>query len=336
MEPFVDSTRYVNDGLELRTRMNRDGYLYIRNLLPQQIIEELRLKWLGILGEAGWLKKGTASESGIPNLDAFCVEPEIPYMEVMTKVFSLIEYHSIPHHSNVVGFFERMLGGTIMNHPRLIGRTIFPQRTDYTTPPHQDWIPIQGTPETYTAWIPLSDITKAMGGLQLCTGSHQSGIYDFQPALGAGAMEVVDPLEGKWVNNPMQQGDIIFFHSMMVHKGVSNNARQLRLSMDARFQRTDQPICPNSLEPHGKEVRDWKAIYKDWPQNNQLKYYWKQYDLRFQPYDLSYNEKRDQLGFAMAAAGDPRALSVLQRIIARGDDTAKRVKAEKLLAKLKN
>ena len=86
MEPFVDSTRYVNDGLELRTRMNRDGYLYIRNLLPQKILEELRLKWLGILGEAGWLEKGTAPESGIPNLDAFCVEPEIPYMEVMTKV----------------------------------------------------------------------------------------------------------------------------------------------------------------------------------------------------------------------------------------------------------
>ena len=52
--------------------------------------------------------------------------------------------------------------------------------------------------------------------------------------------------------------------------------------------------------------------------------------------DRSYNEKRDQLGFAMAAAGDSRALSVLQRIIARGDDTAKRVKAEKLLARLKN
>ena len=334
MYAFVDSTNKVHKGAELKKRMGRDGYLYIRGLLPCQQLEELRLKWLKILEEAGWLTNGTALEEGIPNLEAFCVEPELPYMEVMTRVYSLIEFQAINHHPNLIALLESLLGGTILAHPRLIGRTLFPQQTEYTTPPHQDWVPIQGTTETYTAWIAMSDLSPEMGGLQLCTGSHKDGIYDFQPALGAGGMEVTATLDGKWVHTPVKQGDVIFFHSLMVHKGVANTGDRFRLSIDARFQRVDAPIAPGSLEPHGNEVRNWEKVYTAWPANSKLKYYWRQYSLNVKPFDPSYVEKRDRLGLEMGVAGDPRARSVLQRIVARGNDPAKRAQAADLLAKL--
>ena len=334
MKPFVDSTAIVGDASELRRRMDRDGYLYVKGLLPKMLLEKLRLKWLAILDQEGWLKEGTKVEQGIANLQAFCVEPEQPYMEVMTRVLSLMELQAIQHHPDLLALLERLLDGTVFPHPRMIGRTIFPQKVEYTTPPHQDWIPIQGTAQTFTAWFSMNGLGEEMGGLQLSTGSHRGGIYDFRPALGAGGMEVTDRLEGDWVNSPVEQGDVLFFHSMMVHKGVANRSNRLRLSIDARFQRVDEPIAPGSLDPHGKEVRNWEQVYAGWPADSELKYYWRKYPLRVQPFDPSYFEKRDRLGLEMAAAGDIRARSVLQRIVARSNDPAKRAQAESLLAKL--
>ena len=81
---------------------------------------------------------------------------------------------------------------------------------------------------------------------------------------GAGGMEVTDKLEGTGSTTRWSRRRAVF-HSLMVHKGVANRSNRLRLSMDARFQRVDQPIAPGSLEPHGREVRNWEQVYADWP-----------------------------------------------------------------------
>ena len=51
-------------------------------------------------------------------------------------------------------------------------------------------------------------------------------------------------------------------------------------------------------------------------------------------FDDSYNEKRDRIALEMAANGDQRARSALQRIIARDDVPDKRRQAEAMLARL--
>lgn len=332
MQPFLDSTDILNDGPELRRRMQRDGYLFLRGLLPTAVVEGLRLQVLAIAQEAGWLKAGTPLVDAIADLNGFCVEPEPAYMQKYHAMYKLPEFHAIQHHPNLLGLFARMLDETVLPHPRIIGRTIFPQREAFTTPPHQDFIPIQGTADTYTAWIPLSDLPTELGGLQVAAGSHQHGVYEFQPAMGAGGLAVTDPLEGTWAYSPFQQGDVLIFHSMTVHKGMPNTSDRLRMSMDGRYQKVNDPIAPGSLQPHS-QPSTWDDIYADWPASD-LQYYWRKWDLELKEYDNSYHEKRDQIAFAMAAEGDTRAISTLQRIVARDADPAKRQKAEELLAVL--
>lgn len=332
MQPFLDSTDVLNDGPELRLRMQRDGYLFLRGLLPTAVVEGLRLQILAIAQEAGWLKVGTPLADAIADLNGFCVEPEPAYMQKYHAMYKLPEFHAIQHHPNLLGLFARMLNETVLPHPRIIGRTIFPQREAFTTPPHQDFIPIQGTADTYTAWIPLSDLPTELGGLQVAAGSHQRGVYEFQPAMGAGGLAVTDPLEGTWAYSPFQQGDVLIFHSMTVHKGMPNTSDRLRMSMDGRYQKVNDPIAPGSLQPHS-QPSTWDEIYADWPASD-LQYYWRKWDLELKEYDNSYHEKRDQIAFAMAAEGDTRAISTLQRIVARDADPTKRQKAEELLAVL--
>ena len=79
----------------------------------------------------------------------------------------------------------------------------------------------------------------------------------------------------------------------------------------------------------------WEEVYADadWDRED-LKYYWQKWDMDVKEYDNSYHEKRDQMGFEMAEKGDKRSISVLQRIVARDTDPAKRERAVDLLATL--
>lgn len=330
MNPFLDSTDIVDDGSELKHRLDREGYLFIRGLLPTDVVENLRLQILKAAQEAGWTSRNDTH--ALANLDAFCAEPNPEYMDVYARMYALPDFHAIQHQPALVELFERVWEEAVVPHPRIIGRTIFPQKEAFTTPPHQDFIPIQGTADTYTAWIPLTDLPAEMGGLQIASGSHTRGVYEFEPSMGAGGMAVIDPLDGTWVTNPFEQGDVLIFHSLAVHKGVPNRSDKLRMSMDARYQRASEPIAPGSLLPHS-QPNDWENVYSNWP-TDELKYYWTKWNLQVKDYDYSYHEERDRLAFEMAERGDETARAALDRIVARDTDPSKRDRATQLLEKL--
>ncbi len=67
MKPFLDSTDIVDERPELLRRIQRDGYLFIRGLLPNDELERLRMQLLEIALEAGWVKADTRLEDAIAN-----------------------------------------------------------------------------------------------------------------------------------------------------------------------------------------------------------------------------------------------------------------------------
>ena len=334
MNPFVDSTDVRLDGDELGHRMARDGYLFVRRLLPPELLESLRLELLALAADGGWVCATAPVEEAVANLAGFCVEPQPDYNEVYHRMYKLPSFHAVQHRPELLDLIERMCGAPVMPHPRVIGRTIFPAREAYTTPAHQDFIPIQGAPETFTAWFPLHELPAKLGGLQVAAGSYTHGLYDFQPAMGAGGLEIPDPIEGAWAGGTFEQGDVLFFHSMCVHRGAPNRGGTLRMSMDARFQRIADPIDGGSLLPHIKPVT-WEEIYADWDSSfDWLRYYWNQWELQVTEYDNTYYNRRDELAFEMAEEGDETARSTLQRIVARDANPSKRQRAEELLEEL--
>ena len=54
---------------------------------------------------------------------------------------------------------------------------ILPDRPASSTPPHQDYVHLQGTEEVWAAWLSLDDCPRQMGGLTLMPGSHRHGLY---------------------------------------------------------------------------------------------------------------------------------------------------------------
>jgi hypothetical protein len=130
----------------------------------------------------------------------------------------------------------------------------------------------------------------------------------------------------------MRAGDVLVFHSLTVHKGIPNRSDRLRMSIDCRFQRVRDPFNPDNANPDGQPL-SWEQVYGGW-RSDALQYYWTRLGLTEVTFDRTWFDRRDALGFALGEAGDPRARSVLQRIVARDPDPAKRERAERLLATL--
>jgi hypothetical protein len=116
---------------------------------------------------------------------------------------------------------------------------------------------------------------------------------------------------------------------MTVHKGVPNRGDRLRMSMDVRYQRVSEPFNPDNANPDGQPL-SWEQVYEGW-QSDALKYYWKRLPLTLKEFDRQWFDKRDAIAFALGEQRDPRARSVLLRIVARDADAAKRARAQALL-----
>jgi hypothetical protein len=326
---FVDSTELIQDGVALAARMQRDGYLFLRGLLPRADVAAVQQQVGAIARDAGWLRRDQPIEAAMADPAGFCVDPDPTYLRTLRQINRLEDYHALKHHPALIGLFERMLGGPILPHPRVLMRNIFPAREEFTTKAHQDFPNVQGTTEVYTAWMPLIDCPMQVGPLQVAAGSHQSGVYDFSVAGGAGGIEITDPLEGRWVSDGFTVGDVLVFHSMTVHKGLPNRSDRLRMSMDVRYQLVSEPFNFDNANPDGQPL-SWEDVYAGW-RSDALQYYWQRLPLTSKPFDPVWFDRRDALGFALGEAGDPRARSVLQRIVARDADAAKRERAQRLL-----
>jgi len=330
--PFRDSTALIADGLALAERMRTDGYLFLRGLLPADVVHDLQRQVGTIARDSGWLRRDHDVAEAIADPGGFCIDPDPAYLTTLRAINRLEDYHRLKHHPALVSLFERMLGGPILPHPRVLMRAIFPERELYTTKAHQDFPNVQGTTEVYTAWFHLIDCPMETGPLQVAAGSHTGEVYDFDVGLGAGGIEITDAFENRWVSGAFAVGDVLIFHSLLVHKGVPNRGDRLRMSMDVRFQRVSDPFNPDNANADGQPL-PWDDIYAGWS-SDELKYYWRKLDLTTRPFDPVWFNKRDSRAFELGEAKDPRARSVLQRIVARDPDPAKQARAKRLLAEL--
>src|SRR5690242_6609352 len=328
MQLFLDSSSLITDGSALAERMRRDGYLFLPGLLPRDDVAAVQRQIAEIAREARWLRPDRPVQEAIADLSGFCVDPDPTYLKTLRRINRLEDYHALKHHPVLIDLLERMLGGAILPHPRVLMRNIFPQRDEYTTKAHQDYPNVQGTTEVYTAWMPLIDCPLHVGPLQIAAGSHTSGVYDFGIAGGAGGIEITDPFEGRWVCGDFAAGDVLLFHSMTVHKGLPNRSDRLRMSMDVRYQLASEPFNIDNANPDGQPL-SWEEVYADW-HSDALKYYWRRLPLTLQSFDPQWFDKRDALGFELGEAGDQRARSVLQRIVARDANPEERRRAQKL------
>lgn len=286
--PFEDSTPLLNDAAALRERMDRDGFFYFPGLFARDTVLDLRRQILLICQKHGWLAPDAALMDGIAGPAAEAMEPFCGVgvtREAYADVYRLEAFHRLAQHPAIMGLMETLLGETVLAHPRHIARLMFPTKANAPTPPHQDYVHIQGSKTVYTCWLPVGDCSEALGGLRVMRGSHRLGVLPVRAARGGGGRAaIVDDLDQEWRHGDFAAGDVLVFHSLTVHRAVPNTLKDhLRLSVDYRYQPISLPIEDKSLRPHC-DVLEWDEVYAGWTATD-LQYYWHQYALDKQAFD---------------------------------------------------
>ncbi len=278
MTPFVESSDIRGDRDALRSRADRDGYLFFRNLVDREAILEARRDIATVLQEEGWIDASTDPFEAITHHHAV-VSGMDEFKPVYDRVQRIESFHTLAFDAGITQIIESLLGPEVLLQPSNIARFIFPTLLEHTTPPHQDFPLIQGTERIWTTWLPLGDCPPTMGGLSVLSGSHKAGVLPMSRSLGAGRLRThFEKIGGEWVSSPFELGDVLFFYSLTVHRGLPNNSGdRLRLSADFRFQPAADPVMRLVLAPHQGRIT-WEQVYENW-KSDKYQYHWKKFAL---------------------------------------------------------
>lgn len=227
---------------EMRTAWQEQGYFFLRglvsaaqaNAVEQEVIEAIRAD------PPAQHRDEVAYLSG-PDYLIFpeaqpgptAVNPE----DHISKVFSCHTTgitREIAQSHAVVDVVAELLGPNldcfqsqfIFKNPGVIGQ-----------PWHQDsyYFKFDRQPQV-GVWLALSEATLENGCLWVVPGSHKAGVIfehvpDQRPAANRGYLEIVGQDVSTQAPALMQPGDVLFFHSYLMHRSTDNVANVRRAAM---------------------------------------------------------------------------------------------------------
>ncbi len=124
----------------------------------------------------------------------------------------------------------------------------------YRTPPHQDWRSMQGSLNSLVVWVPLVDVNRQLGALEIIPGSHLTGLHDSEP--DAWYRHIRGTREGDFVPVEVRAGDALFFSSFLIHRSGNNTTSSIRWSCHFRYNDLAEPTfaargypCPYVYKP---------------------------------------------------------------------------------------
>jgi len=274
---FAESNDLLSDPPALRKRLRDDGYLFLRDILPQDEILHLRRRIFEFCQEAGWLREGSDLMDGLTD-HAPIREGDEEWRPVYAKLQALEAFHRLKLNETVHRIMVDIFQEPVFALPATIARLAFPRDNDNGTQPHQDWLYVEGSTETISCWAPLGDVPAEVGGLRILHASHKAGFLTPRPALGPGHNCVdVDP-SLEWLQAEYRTGDLLLFKSLTVHAAAHNHTPDvIRPSIDFRYTGESHTVMNQWLEPHFHWLGDpfsWEVLEKDW-RNSPTAGYWK-------------------------------------------------------------
>jgi len=161
-------------------------------------------------------------------------------------------YFHLMSNPKILDVVESLIGPEIFANPVYNVRPKVPKVAAGIVPWHQDksyWLDAKASP-VFTVWIPLVDATHENGCLHVLPRTHLSRVlrHHKETYTGTGYTEVddehVQSRRAEIVPLPIAAGGAIIFNDRLIHSSTPNNSRQVRWSVDLRYQPTDQDPMP--------------------------------------------------------------------------------------------
>ncbi|KAG8526246.1 uncharacterized protein KY384_000239 [Bacidia gigantensis] len=260
---------------ELRKRLEDDGYLFLKHLIPRQDVMDVRKSYFEYYESLGMLQPGTSPEQGIFNREAVpsdhagigagLLPPNEAEQHRMIASHKNTDYLRFLEHP-VLRQMVRDLTG--WEADILLQRTMLRHNIPggLSTGVHYDKLFLRGGSAYFlTAWVPIGDISLNGGGLIYLSDSISLG-HSMEEDFAARAKELPEAERvsafnahmgefgqlsanagefhrdqaggrGQWLVSDFEAGDVVFHDPYTIHGSSRNEDKdgRIRLSTDLRF-----------------------------------------------------------------------------------------------------
>jgi hypothetical protein len=226
----------LNDLEQLNARFHEEGYLFFREALNSRAVLKVKQDFIRVLQQQGVVKVGASEPLWTGALlDSIDDGP----------LYALSSYQELLDSESTSQLIAKIFGEPVFAYRNTDIRFALPNDNRHLTPPHQDHFFIRQTDLFRTVWIPLMDIERKVGGLALAVRSHRHGLLQHVEHETAysyifrGRKQRGVPLERVsegWLTADYRPGDLLVFHSLMIHRALPNTSDRIRLSLDTRYQ----------------------------------------------------------------------------------------------------
>ena len=242
-----DSSDEIDNFQLLTKRLKHDGYLFFRGFHNEDKIIKARNFTLRAIKKDGGLKIGTDLEDGFIGEDnknyAFFREIEVSHSK---------EILDIVNSQKTFNLFENILGGKIITFDKKWLRCMANGGQNHF---HYDYVYVgRGSKNRLTMWSCFTDTALNGGPLVICLGSHEHqrlistyGMIDMDRDLteaifSKSPSEMVEKFGFKLATTNFKPGDALVFGMHMMHSSAPNLSSKYRISVDTRYQLTDEEI----------------------------------------------------------------------------------------------
>lgn len=246
----VQSFRYTLDNpvlsYEQRKFYEDNGYIVIRNLVPKEKLDVYRERFEQICRR----------EVEVPGLtimrDVAIARSEfVPGEQAVTKLQEfqnddvLFGYCELPE---IIKYVQAFTGKEVKAmHTMLINKPPDPGKKTSRHPLHQDlhYFPFRPADRVVCSWTAMQKVNRENGCLVVLPGTHKGELlqHDY-PEWEGGVNKMYhgvrdfDPNAPR-VHLPMDTGDTVFFHPLLIHGSGMNKTKGFRKSISCHYASAD-------------------------------------------------------------------------------------------------
>ena len=240
---------------------DRDGFFLVKEFSPPDVCDAMLRRAIDLAREAdGRGVAGTAMVHPERNL-ADSMGSEALAEERVSKVFKVHRdsvFHEFATQPDLVASVQHLLGTDI---DCFLSQFIFKNPGAWGQPWHQDafYFPFDRGPQV-GVWLAVTEATLANGCLHVVPGSHLEPVHehllDRRPNANQGYVEILDHDMSGERPVTMAPGDLLIFHSHLMHRSKDNNSSAIRAAMVYHFGERGTV----DLAEHPAPINDWMPV----------------------------------------------------------------------------
>jgi len=278
-----------------KQQFHADGFLFVRNLLPNQALQPLidELAQQVDDGTQAAVKHGILApadtyddepfETRLGRVSNACADPnwiwQNYFRDQKIRTAGMFTLRTAPALLDVVA---SLIGQEILAHPQFNFRAKLPNQEITVIPWHQDLaylIPEEaGDTLVVNVWLPLVQATEENGCMQVIRGSHRFKLipHNYQDQTpghtGGKGISCEELPPGDIVTAELDVGDVLLTSERLVHRGLPNRSNTVRWSVDTRYSQIGLPtgreyvpgfVARSQRNPESvaKSHHDWNRLF---------------------------------------------------------------------------